>query len=406
MHTMKLTKNSSLTHSQQTLIDLAASGADRPTKTSNVHLSDCWHRSKRRGHSSEVYRRIAEMRPDWLDAKSTGTTPGRGIVQQQLLERARSGAPRPAHRESEHYQSLHRARAKRSEFYMEILSLRPDWFMPKCKAVSNPKPARQLGPRREELLDRARSGAPTPTPDDPLYQIYIRSRHRHLTGTPNRLWDIISAIRPDWLTDLPRHHLEVKMSRIMELAQSGAPRPSKKDPLYNTIRHVRSQRADLWATILAVRPDWADPMRTGPRAKPVRGPKPEKIKTEKQPKPIRESRTRKSSPVPKATSTPTPKTGAASRGLVDEASLIPARLPVLPPSELLPPNTQTEDQLAAMRRYAGTGRGMLLDAARRGERPPVSGPLGVLWRRSQDPQSWDFDAEFLNLIDSIAPKWR
>jgi hypothetical protein len=86
-------------------------------------------------------------------------------------------------------------------------------------------------------------------------------------------------------------------------------------------------------------------------------------------------------------------------------TFIPERFASVPQATLPPRDPRTEAQIAEMRAYAGTGRGQLLDLAKRGQPRPQTGPLAILWSRSQDPQSWDYDLDFLNLIREIRPGW-
>jgi hypothetical protein len=110
-----------------------------------------------------------------------------------------------------------------ADFDVEIRTLQPGWFKIRRGAAETAR-------RKEELLIYAKSGAPRPSSgaNSPIKKELGVSMMEFVTGKENLNKEYskkIRGIRPDWFVDVVAENKKL----LIELAKSGADRPSKND---------------------------------------------------------------------------------------------------------------------------------------------------------------------------------
>lgn len=178
-------KGSSISATQTALIELATSGAASPPST-DPRLYACWRRCRK--SKSGVYQRIAELRPDWLEAKprpkkeskptvkreaklpviKAPTTRTLTAIQQELLNCAKSGSPRPTYHQRSLYDCWCDGRRRQSSVYREIIELRPDWIGAQSVRSSNVQTTRRCRPNPEPKAKMTRKPVREPFQRRPI----------------------------------------------------------------------------------------------------------------------------------------------------------------------------------------------------------------------------------------------
>lgn len=379
---------------KQRLIDMARSGVPIPTRKSDPRLYGAFRdltTPKRKFYEAELRSELEGLRPEWFWTKTRR-------LNEALLELARCGAERPG--KGHPLQRIFECRTQATagsdpDLAAELRRLAPHWFQPtarkapqvkdqagrdeelRTRAVAERK-AKQLAAKWERELQRNAARAASRQAREAVQrerQIAAqRERQRRQGETKRAKESAAKKTRTPMPSDLK--------NALIERAQAGDTRPRYRDgrPLYQYWCRVRCPKTDgnkrVHDIVRELRPEWW-----------------EQPRKQKPPQRVDPVPRRQPAPLPERPSTP-PEGG------------IPDRFPVLPPAELPLSDTRHADQLAAVRSYAGTGRGLLLDLARTGQPPPASGPLAALWRRCGDPQAWDFDQAFWDLLREVRPGWR
>lgn len=137
-----------------------------------------------------------------------------------------------------------------SQFAIEIIKLRPDWFFSPSEVASK---------KKEQLLQIARKGDSRPSHNTVLGKVlsnYITECHK-CYDEPFFLE--LKKIRPDWFS---RGNADLKKVELLELAKKGSGRPNeKKYPLGRALgTYTRSSSGSydpiFDSAIRSLRPDW------------------------------------------------------------------------------------------------------------------------------------------------------
>lgn len=406
---------SSYNEYKKRLLEIATSDGPMPSRKSDSRLywalRDLTTETRPR-YDSHLRSVLAQLRPEWF------WSPTRRL-NEQLLELARCGAARP---ETGH--PLRRVFLSRTqsgpgsdpELAAELRRLAPHWFdlRSRQKAARQQEIIRRQSERRsqraaQQAERRAQEAAREARHEARRLATKQRAALREMERSASRqarqaIREARAAARLASRSTAPK--LSPHQIALIELARSGAPPPRRLEAraLYDCWQRVRSGKArqsqPCRTAIQEIRPDWFSKRAPKPpRSKPAGEPRTPRAPKPPRSKPAREPRTPKPRIQKSPSGHPAPKPASSAK------SGIPDRFPVLPPAVLPPPDTRHAEMMAEIGRYAGTGRGLLLDLARTGQPPPKNGPLAELWRRCRDPQSWDYDQAFLDLLKEIRPGW-
>jgi len=233
------------------LLDLARNGAKRPHHSQKISSSLVAYTNKKSSsYNQDFDKQIRALRPDWFERASAET-------KRILLKLAKSGADRPTKRTSKLgdslYQSTHKGTCYDQKFDKLVRTLRPDWFTSITKE------------NRKQLLELAKSGADKPGRDSRLYASFHNHTMQSLRHTDFN--EQLRALRPDWFIDKVAEGQRVCKNQLVDLAKSGAKRPSSvsKNPEERRLgsalgRYTRKSLAsydkDFDKQIRRLRPDW------------------------------------------------------------------------------------------------------------------------------------------------------
>ena len=234
---------------KQELIELAESGAKKPTKESkNQHIKklgialSCYSRTNNNQYDPAFDAEIRNLRPDWFE--NTANT-----KKQELIDLAKSGAARPSGIEKPLGTALQRYTNKLipsaydHTFDAEVRKLRPDWFEDMVKI------------KKQELIDLAKSGAEKPSGK-------LRTALKRYTNKSSQCYDPafdaeIRNLRPDWFENTAN----TKKQELIDLAESRAERPVATCRLGSALccyTNKKKEQYDLAfdKQIRSLRPDW------------------------------------------------------------------------------------------------------------------------------------------------------
>jgi hypothetical protein len=183
---------------KQELLDLAKSGADKPSQKTKLGKTLPNYTVESSGsYDPEFTKQIKTLRPDWFE--NTANT-----KKQELLELARSGADKPSQKtklgQALCSYTIETQRCYDPEFTKKIKAIRPDWFISKSDLANT---------KKQELLETAKNGKVKPH-----YSTKLGSAFRNYTGERSGCYDPkftkqIKAIRPDWFIS-KSNHLPIK----------------------------------------------------------------------------------------------------------------------------------------------------------------------------------------------------
>jgi hypothetical protein len=203
------------------LLDRARYGAPRPHPKKEQNLYKAFRKLTRSDHrrfDPSFRSEIESIRPDWFEARPKALPkikgPSRREIQhaarrERILNLARSGAPRPARKQSV-YQVLLRLISPQHRDHdpaltLELHGLRPDWFAVRTKRTKPERTSKATIPTalQTAILDLARSGASRPTRADlPLYDClrYVENQPSEIC---RKVLQELQSLRPDWFAARP-----------------------------------------------------------------------------------------------------------------------------------------------------------------------------------------------------------
>jgi hypothetical protein len=176
----------------------------------------------------------------------------------QLLEMAKNGEPKPERRKHELKNSFYlytnpKKNTYDHKFTNEIKEIRPDWFVTQSDIANN---------KKKQLLEMAKNGEPKPIPNKhPLgHMIHAYTRVSHESFDPE-FANKIKRIRPDWFVT-PSEGARKNKKQLLEMARNGSPKPIyDKHPLGERFgEYVNENKSsfdpEFTKEIKKLRPEW------------------------------------------------------------------------------------------------------------------------------------------------------